>query len=233
MKDKVIGKLLYSGPSYKYGLTDGKMYECIGLSHGDVKIIDDENEAFFYSATKPYKDKNGKKGEWIVIEDLSDDLVTDFVKGEKNRTPEEEQFEKGKVPACLEIHFGSKNRHDFVKSVSKKATYVEETPEIKKHQEKLLESFARSLLPLIEKEMAKNGGKLPTSYEEEIAEGTEYDLTKGSNSYKIKYMEDRWDIYKVENVKKQQISNSICSLSTKEFPKLYQVKLHIARSDDF
>ena len=50
---QAIGKVLYSGLTSKGSLTDGKVYDCIGLSFGKLRIIDDSGEAFYYSK-KPY-----------------------------------------------------------------------------------------------------------------------------------------------------------------------------------
>ncbi len=48
MKVKYIGKTFGIE-----GLTNGKIYECIGIEDGMLRIIDDSGEDYLYSAIKP------------------------------------------------------------------------------------------------------------------------------------------------------------------------------------
>ena len=48
--ENAIGKLMYIGKNFKGELENGKIYDCLDLSFGQVKIIDDTNKAFWYSA---------------------------------------------------------------------------------------------------------------------------------------------------------------------------------------
>lgn len=65
MKVKYIGK--------NFGvesLTNNKIYECVGIEEGMLKIIDDSGEVYLYSAIKPADLTNENLcGEWEIIED--------------------------------------------------------------------------------------------------------------------------------------------------------------------
>lgn len=64
-------KVRYKGPSFGVdGLTDEKVYTCIGIEYGNLRIIDDSGEDYLYSAISPgpCDDKN-IQGEWEIIED--------------------------------------------------------------------------------------------------------------------------------------------------------------------
>ena len=64
-------KLKYIGESFGVdGLTNGKIYECLGEEEGLLKIIDDSDEDYLYSPTNPAPlDKSSKGGHWEIIED--------------------------------------------------------------------------------------------------------------------------------------------------------------------
>lgn len=77
MKVKFIGESFYTGT----GLTNGKVYECLGVEYGLLRIIDDEGlayweleegekEGYLYSATAPCA-PNGSSlpGRWEIVED--------------------------------------------------------------------------------------------------------------------------------------------------------------------
>lgn len=66
MKVKFHGESFYAGS----GLTDGKTYECIGVECGLLRIIDDEEEDYLYSAKEPCAPNGSSEpGEWEIIED--------------------------------------------------------------------------------------------------------------------------------------------------------------------
>lgn len=67
MKVKYVGETFGFGA---LGLTDGKVYECIGVEHDLLRIIDDEGEDYLYSAKAPGS-LNGlsSAGKWEIIED--------------------------------------------------------------------------------------------------------------------------------------------------------------------
>ena len=63
-------KVMFIGPSFLDGLTNGKIYECLGVEFGNLRIIDDSNEDYLYSPTEPGPlDGSHLKGKWKIIED--------------------------------------------------------------------------------------------------------------------------------------------------------------------
>lgn len=64
-------KVRYVGISFGVeGLTNGKIYKCIGIENGMLRIIDDSNEDYLYSAIKPSSLENMELcGRWEIIED--------------------------------------------------------------------------------------------------------------------------------------------------------------------
>lgn len=65
MKVKYIGKSFGIG-----GLTNGKIYECIGIEDWMLRIIDDSGEDYLYSAINPSSLENIELcGKWEIIED--------------------------------------------------------------------------------------------------------------------------------------------------------------------
>lgn len=64
-------KLRYVGKSFGVdSLTDGKIYECLGLDSGMLRIIDDSGDDYLYSAVHP-RPLNGSAegGSWEIVED--------------------------------------------------------------------------------------------------------------------------------------------------------------------
>lgn len=64
-------KVRYIGKSFGVeSLTDGKIYECIGIEDGMLRIIDDSQEDYLYSAIKPASLENMDLcGKWKIVED--------------------------------------------------------------------------------------------------------------------------------------------------------------------
>ena len=64
-------KVRYIGKSFGVeSLTDGKIYECIGIEDGMLRIIDDSQEDYLYSAIKPASLENMDLcGRWEIVED--------------------------------------------------------------------------------------------------------------------------------------------------------------------
>lgn len=64
-------KVKYVGKSFGVEcLTDGKIYECIGIEDGMLRIIDDSGEDYLYSAIEPSSLENSELcGKWEIIED--------------------------------------------------------------------------------------------------------------------------------------------------------------------
>ena len=64
-------KVRYVGRSFGVEcLTDGKIYECIGIEDGMLRIIDDSGEDYLYSAIAPSSLENPEFcGKWEIVED--------------------------------------------------------------------------------------------------------------------------------------------------------------------
>lgn len=65
-------KVRYVGESFGVdGLTNGKVYECLGVEGPFLRIIDDSGEDYLYSAKRPAPlDPNtGQGGKWEIVED--------------------------------------------------------------------------------------------------------------------------------------------------------------------
>lgn len=64
-------KVRYVGKSFGVeGLTNGKIYECIGIEDGMLRVIDDSEKDYLYSAIKPSSLENIELcGKWEIIED--------------------------------------------------------------------------------------------------------------------------------------------------------------------
>ena len=108
---EAIGKLMYIGKSFKGDLINGKTYDCFDISFGDVQIIDETGELYWYSATNPAGGGGKDHSVWAVIEDNSDNkLLTAFVSGDINRTEKDKAEEKGKILASLSIETDTRGR---------------------------------------------------------------------------------------------------------------------------
>ncbi len=75
-------KVKYIGKSFGVeGLTDGKIYECIGIENGMLRIIDDSEEDYLYSAIKPSSLENPELfGKWEIIEDNENEDLKKIIK---------------------------------------------------------------------------------------------------------------------------------------------------------
>lgn len=66
-------KVRYVGESFGLGvvgLTDQKVYECIGVEYDLLRIIDDEDEDYLYSSINPAPlDRSSPGGRWEIVED--------------------------------------------------------------------------------------------------------------------------------------------------------------------
>lgn len=79
-------KVKYIGVSFGVeGLTNGKIYDVIGIEDYMLRIIDDSGEDYLYSAIKPSSLEDSLKcGEWEIVEDNNDkDLEKLLCKEEK------------------------------------------------------------------------------------------------------------------------------------------------------
>lgn len=83
MKVRYIGETFGGGYT---GLTNGKVYECIGIEYDLLRIIDDEGEDYLYSSKAPGPlDKSSPTGKWEIVEDDDTGSLAQIVK-----TPGEE-----------------------------------------------------------------------------------------------------------------------------------------------
>lgn len=67
-------KVKYIGESFGIGaLTNGKIYECLGLDSGMLRVVDDSEEDYLYSAINPRPlDGSSPGGKWEIVEDDAD-----------------------------------------------------------------------------------------------------------------------------------------------------------------
>ncbi|WP_270483093.1 hypothetical protein [Lactobacillus crispatus] len=64
MKLKYIGETFYDG----LGLTNGKIYECLGEEGPFYRVIDYSDEDYLYSKTNPAPlDGSSKGGKWKIV----------------------------------------------------------------------------------------------------------------------------------------------------------------------
>jgi len=62
-------KLKYIGESFGIeGLTNGTVYDCLGVEGDFVRVIDDSGEDYLYSRYNPGPIDGEPKGKWDVIE---------------------------------------------------------------------------------------------------------------------------------------------------------------------
>ena len=70
-------KLRYLGPSFGVdSLTDGKIYECLGLDAGLLRIVDDSDEDYLYSVIPGPMWDESIRGRWEVVEDDENGTLT-------------------------------------------------------------------------------------------------------------------------------------------------------------
>lgn len=73
---ELYGRLRYIGEDFPLALTNNKIYDCVGVDHGMLRIVDDEGEDYLYSARRP-KSATAHEyegGRWEVVEIYNDDL---------------------------------------------------------------------------------------------------------------------------------------------------------------
>ena len=76
-------KVRYVGISFGVdSLTDGKIYECVGIELPFIRIIDDSGEDYLYSASIPNDlIDSDKKGRWEIVEDDENGSLKTAIKG--------------------------------------------------------------------------------------------------------------------------------------------------------
>lgn len=81
-------KVKYVGKSFFAGLTNGKTYECVGIVGSMLRIIDDTEDDYLYSASKPRDSENPNLyGKWIIIEDDDNNSLYRVINGESFPIP--------------------------------------------------------------------------------------------------------------------------------------------------
>ena len=61
---------MYIGPSFFAGLTNEKIYECLGIDHGSLRIFDDTYDDYHpYSPINPDPFSPDIRGKWKIIKD--------------------------------------------------------------------------------------------------------------------------------------------------------------------
>lgn len=63
-------KLRYVGPSFGVdGLTNGRIYQCLAVENGLLRIIDDSDDDYLYSIIPGPMWDSSIQGQWEIIED--------------------------------------------------------------------------------------------------------------------------------------------------------------------
>lgn len=72
----MIGKVKYVGKSFGIEeLTNEKIYDCISIEYPFLRIIDDSEEDYLYSISKPSSLENPELcGKWEIVEDNKNQL---------------------------------------------------------------------------------------------------------------------------------------------------------------
>ena len=77
----MIGKVKYIGKSFGVeSLTNGNVYECLGVEYPFIRVIDDSEEDYLYSIIKPSSMENPELcGKWVIVED-KDGVLGEYIK---------------------------------------------------------------------------------------------------------------------------------------------------------
>lgn len=72
-------RVQYKGESFGVdSLTDGKIYDCIGVEMPFLRIIDDSGEDYLYSATDPGPlDGKVTPGKWRAVDEYGEEILKD------------------------------------------------------------------------------------------------------------------------------------------------------------
>lgn len=75
-------KIKYIGESFGVdSLTNGNIYECIGVDNGMLRVIDDSDEDYLYNIDNPKPmDCSSVGGKWIIVEDNKENTLTKLFK---------------------------------------------------------------------------------------------------------------------------------------------------------
>ncbi len=84
IEKQAIGRVKYIGESFYNGggLTNGKIYDCLGVEGPSLRIVDDEEMDYLYSSTKPAPiDMTSPGGKWEVVEDDDQGTLNKIING--------------------------------------------------------------------------------------------------------------------------------------------------------
>lgn len=74
MRAKYVGESFYVE-----GLTDGKIYDVLGIDGPYLRVIDDSDEDYLYAISNPGPlDMSGPGGEWEIVKDEDGKLKAAF-----------------------------------------------------------------------------------------------------------------------------------------------------------
>lgn len=89
IEKEIIGRIKYIGRSFGIdGLTNGKIYDVVGIEGSMFRVIDDSEEDYLYSIITPGALDNEKLcGKWELVEDYTEDkdLEKVFISSEMSR----------------------------------------------------------------------------------------------------------------------------------------------------
>lgn len=75
---ELYGLLRYVGKSFgAFGLTENKVYQCVGIDGGWLRIVDDEEEDYLYSSKRPgpaTQDPATITARWEIVEIYNEEL---------------------------------------------------------------------------------------------------------------------------------------------------------------
>ncbi len=76
-------KVKYIGQSFGvFGLTNEKIYDCLGVEGPFLRIVDDSEEDYLYSAKTPgAMDPPYESGKWKIVEDSKDGVLRKAILG--------------------------------------------------------------------------------------------------------------------------------------------------------
>jgi hypothetical protein len=148
INNRLIGKVQYKGESCPGNLTDGKTYDCIGLSYSHIRIIDDTGEPFYYDRNPSWKDKSAKLA---GTEELYKLLVLNAYGNQ--RTPFESEMEKSHVIYVAELKLPDKNSKINHTSKQKRLlhTYVRKNQKLRESSKEQIDELWKNLWPAFKK----------------------------------------------------------------------------------
>ncbi len=76
-------KVKYVGNSFgALSLTNGEIYDCLGVEYGYLRIVDDSEDDYLYSARNPRPlDGNSPGGRWEIIKDDEQGTLKEAIYG--------------------------------------------------------------------------------------------------------------------------------------------------------